>query len=326
MRVKITAVEAYIPETRVTNDDLAERIDTSDEWIRSHTGIGSRHIANEKETLSFMASEAAGKALKKSGTDPLELDTIVLSTITPDYSATPSSACIVQDLIGAKNAAAFDIKAACSGFVYGLDIARAMIQSGLNKKVLVIGGEKMSSLLNWEDRSTCVLFGDAAGAAVLEASEDESGIVDSVLRSEGEGAKALYVKAGGSRHPYQNGVENPGDIYLDMDGRAVYNFAVRVNVSILSELLERNGLTMDEIDWVVPHQANARIISAAAKRLKAPLDKFYMNLEEYANTSAATIPLALTQMEREGKLKKGQKILTLGFGAGLTYAGNYIIW
>ncbi|MDA3850061.1 MAG: ketoacyl-ACP synthase III [Spirochaetaceae bacterium] len=326
MKIKVEAVDAYIPKNRVSNQDLAKKVDTSDEWIRSHTGIGARHIASEEETLSYMAAEAAKKVLAKSDTDPLDVDMIILSTITPDYSSTPSSSCIVQDLIGAKNAAAFDIKAACSGFVYGMEIARGLMMTGQYKKILVIGAEKMSSVLNWEDRSTCVLFGDAAGAVLLSPSGDESGLQDSILRAEGQGALALYQKAGGTRNPFHGEIEDKADLYLTMDGRAVYNFAVRVNVSILKELMERNRLSIDDVDWVVPHQANARIISAAAKRLNFPQEKFFMNLEEYANTSAASIPLALTQMEREGKLKRGQRILTVGFGAGLTYAGNYIIW
>lgn len=326
MNVKIAAVDAYIPKKRVSNDDLAKKIDTSDEWIRSHTGIGARHIASDEETLAYMASEACRKVLVKTETDPKEIDMIILSTISPDYSSTPSSSCLVQDQIGAVNAGAFDIKAACSGFAYGLEIGRSMIVSGACKKILVIGAEKMSSLLNWEDRSTCVLFGDAAGAALLVESNDISSIKDSLLKAEGQDADALLQKAGGSLQPYHKGVENQEDLFISMDGRRVYNFAVRVNVSILTELLERNGLSMEEIDWVVPHQANAKIITAAAKRLKAPKEKFFMNLEDYANTSAASIPLALTRMEAEGKLKKGDKILTVGFGAGLTYAGNYIIW
>lgn len=326
MNIKIAAVDAYIPKNRVSNDDLAQKIDTSDEWIRSHTGIGARHIASDKETLAFMAAEACKKVLKKTDTDPKEIDMIILSTISPDYSSTPSSSCLVQDLIGASNAGAFDIKAACSGFAYGLEIGRSMIVARACKKILIIGAEKMSSLLNWEDRSTCVLFGDAAGAALLVPSDEDSRIMDSILKAEGDGADALLMKAGGSLQPFHKGVENRDDLFLTMDGRRVYNFAVRVNVSILTELMERNQLTMEDVDWVVPHQANAKIITAAAKRLKAPKEKFFMNLEEYANTSAASIPLALTRMEEEGKLKKGQKILTVGFGAGLTYAGNYIIW
>jgi len=326
MNVKIAAVGSYVPENRVTNDDLAQKIDTSDEWIRSHTGIGARHIASDKETLSYMATEAAKKVLEKTGTSVEEIDMIILSTITPDYNATPSSACLVQHNLGAVNAGAFDIKAACSGFAYGLSIGSSMIISGSCKKVIVIGAEKMSSLLNWDDRGTCVLFGDAAGAALLTPSDDSSTIVDSVMHSEGEGAEALFVKVGGSRHPYHKGVDNKEDLFLQMDGRQVYNFAVRVNVSVLMELMERNGITMDDVDWIVPHQANAKIITAAAKRLKVPKEKFFMNIEEYANSSAATIPLALSQMDAQGKLKKGDKILTVGFGAGLTYAGNYIIW
>lgn len=326
MRVKIAAVDSYIPKNRVTNDDLAQKIDTSDEWIRSHTGIGARHIASDEETLSYMVSQAANKVLKKTNTDPADIDMILLATITPDYAATPASASIVQYEIGAKNAGAMDIKAACSGFAYGLEIARGMMQIPQYKKILVLTGEKMSSLVNWEDRSSCVLFGDGAAAALITESHDESGVEDGILYSEGEGALALVQKVGGSRHPFHKGYEDNSDLFLSMDGHKVYNFAVRVNVDIIKELLKRNNLTMEDVDWIVPHQANARIITAAAKRLKAPQEKFFMNLEEYANTSATTIPLALTQMEQEGKLKKGQRILTLGFGAGLTYAGNYIIW
>ena len=326
MTAEIISVGAYIPARRVSNDELAQTIDTSDEWIRSHTGIGNRHIASDEETCSFMATEAVKTALKNGGLEPDALDFLIVATITPDYRDFPATSNLVQDALGVGNIGSFDLKAACTGFAYGLEVGRGLILAGTAKTIAVVGVEKLSSITNWNDRGTAVLFGDGAGAAILQARESEGGIKDSILRTDGSGAGALYMPAGGSATPFVIGETPEEDLYLVMHGQQVYQFAVRVNVEIVSELMARNGLTADDIDYIVPHQANYRIIAAAAKRAKIPLEKYYINIEEYANTSSASIPLALAEMDRKGLLKKGMNILTVGFGGGLTYGGNYIIW
>ena len=320
------SVGSYIPRRRVSNDELAETLDTSDEWIRSHTGIGSRHIASNEETVSFMAAESAREAMEKANLSKDDVDFVLVATISSDYSGFPATANLVQDALGLPHVASLDIKAACTGFAYGLAVGRGLIAAGTAKKVLLIGAEKLSAITNWKDRSTAVLFGDGAGAVVLEPRPDGRGIIDSVLRSDGSGAKSLYIPAGGSAAPYAEGVTGEESLYIKMEGQKVYNFAVRVNVEIVTELMRRNGLTPEDIDYIVPHQANYRIIAAAAKRSKIPLEKYYLNMEEYANTSSASIPLALAVMDRKGLIKPGMKILTVGFGGGLTYGGNFLIW
>jgi 3-oxoacyl-[acyl-carrier-protein] synthase-3 len=326
MTAGILSIGSYIPLRRVSNDELSKTVDTSDEWIRSHTGIGNRHIASDTETCSYMATEAARDALNRAGISKNDVDLIIVATITPDYRDFPATANLVQRNLEIGNIGSFDVKAACTGFAYGLEMGRGMIIGGTAKCVLVIGAEKLSAITNWNDRSTAVLFGDGAGAAVLEPREDGKGIVDSVLRSDGTGYDALYMPSGGSATPFAGKGMSDEDLYLRMDGQRVYNFAVKVNVDIVTELMQRNKLTADDIDYIVPHQANFRIIQAAAKRAKIPLEKYYLNMEEFANTSSASIPLALAEMDRKGLLKRGMKILTVGFGGGLTYGGNYIIW
>lgn len=325
MTAGIASVGAYIPARRVSNDELSKTMDTSDEWIRSHTGIGNRHIASDEETTSFMATEAAKEAIGKAGLDKDDIDHIIVATISPDYRDFPATANLVQRNLAIDNIGSFDLKAACTGFAYGLEVGRGMILGGTARHILVIGSEKLSAITNWKDRSTAVLFGDGAGAVVLSAREDGSGIQDSILRTDGSGYDALQMKIGGTATPYIPDETPEEDLYLFMDGQRVYNFAVRVNVEIVSELMTRNGLTPDDVDYIVPHQANYRIIRAAAKRAKIPVEKYYLNMEEYANTSSASIPLALAEMDRKGLLQKGMKILTVGFGGGLTYGGNYII-
>lgn len=317
---------SYVPGRRVSNDELAETLDTSDEWIRSHTGIGSRHIASNEETVSFMAAEAGREAMDKAGLTKDDVDFVLTATISPDYSGFPATANLVQDALGLPNVGSLDIKAACTGFAYGLAVGRGLIVAGTTKNVLLIGAEKLSAITNWKDRSTAVLFGDGAGAVILGVRPDGEGIIDSVLRTDGTGAKSLCIPAGGSAAPYVPGVTEEEALYINMDGQKVYNFAVRVNVEIVAELMKRNGLAPEDIDYIVPHQANYRIIAAAAKRSKIPLDKYYLNMEEYANTSSASIPLALAEMDRKGLIRTGMKILTVGFGGGLTYGGNFIIW
>ncbi len=327
MNAYISSLGHYVPEKRVSNDELAKTLDTSDEWIRSHTGIGNRHISSDTETTSYMGYKAAQEALEKRGITAQDIDMILVSTITADYHEMPSTACLIQDLLGNNSCGAMDIKAACSGFVYGLELGKGLINNGTCHKILVIGTERLSRVLDWTNRNNCILFGDGAGAVVLEAGEGEPrGVINSLLRAEGSGSDALSHNRGGTSNPFIEGEIVGKDHFLQMDGRRVYEFAVRANTVILKDLMERNNLSVDDIDWIVPHQANRRIIEAAAKRDKIPLDKFYLNMDEFANTSGASIPLALSDMDRRGLLKKGQKILTVGFGAGLTYGGNYLIW
>lgn len=329
MEAVIRGIGSYTPERRVTNDELAQTLDTSDEWIQSHTGIRSRHVAAPEQAASDLAVEACTRALAEAKCDPATVDLILLATSTPDYQGLPSTASVVQHRLGCSNAGAMDLVVACSGFVYGLETARAYIRGGMAKNVLVVGSEVYSRIVDWSDRSTCILFGDGAGACLLSGVEGsgvegEVGVIDSVLRSRGSDAESLYRPVGGSRTPLAKGEKPGSDSYLKMDGRKVYVFAVSVLVDIIRTLLERNNISIDEVDYIVPHQANVRIIEAAAKRADIPMDKFFTNLQEYANTSAASIPIALDEMRRDGLLKPGALILTVGFGAGLAYGGNLI--
>lgn len=337
MAVEIIATGRYLPANRVTNDDLSKRIDTNDEWIRSHTGIGARHLAADDEATSDLAYKAALAALESlSPEDPLEaaktLDLILVCTSSPDYYGFPSVACIIQDKLGLKTTPAFDLIAACTGFVYSLDAAASMLLNGNRKRALVVGADVLSRIVDWEDRATCVLFGDAAGAVILERTEapiegkDKRGIIRSILHAEGSGAKELICEQGGTRHPFKKGetIENP--IVLYMNGRAVYTFAVRAFTDMIQELLDAEGITLDQVKKIIPHQANERIIQAAAKRLGINESKFFLNIEKYANTSNATVPVALDEYVRTGELQKGDLIMTVGFGGGLTYGGNLIVW
>jgi len=316
----------------MSNNELAQIVDTSDEWIYSHTGIKYRHIAEDNQAASDLAVEASRHALIGAGIGPQEIDLILLATSTPDFPGLPSTASVVQDRLGCMQAGAMDVVAACTGFIYSLATARAFIRSGSAKNVLIIGSEIYSKIINWEDRNSCVLFGDGAGAAVVSLDESvdsdnrRSGMIDSYLRSQGSGAESLYRCAGGTRNPYDPGQTARKDLLLSMDGRKVYVFAVQVLIDTIQLLLDRNGFTMDDVDWVVPHQANVRIIDAACKRAGWPLGKFFMNIEEYANTSAASIPIALDEMQQKGLLNRGQLLLLVGFGSGLTYGGNLLRW
>jgi 3-oxoacyl-[acyl-carrier-protein] synthase-3 len=336
MQAYIRSVGAYVPEKVVTNDDLAKTIDTSDEWIYSHTGIHERRIAAEDQAASDLGHEAVKAALANmkiqdpegdeiSGSD---VDLVLLATSTPDYPGLPSTACVVQDLIGAREAGAMDLIAACTGFIYGLETARNFVVAGGAKNVLVIGAEVYSKIINWKDRTTCVLFGDGAGAVLVSQAPEgsPSAIHHSILGSQGDGVKHLLRPAGGSRTPYKPGITPEEDLFLQMNGRQVYVFAVGAITDTVNRLLELNGLSMEEIDHVVPHQANRRIIEAACKRNGWDEKKFFMNIDRFANTSAASIPIALDEMQRKGILKRGDKILTIGFGSGLTFGGNYFVW
>lgn len=323
----IEAVGAYVPPKRVTNDELAQRVDTSDEWIRSHTGIGARHLADDDTATSDLAVAAAVDAVNKAGLNMKDVDGIIVATATPDFVGFPSTACVVQDKLGLHGIPAFDIVAGCTGFIYALEVAKGLLSGQTMHTVLVIGAEKLSSIVNWEDRNTCVLFGDAAGCAVVRSSDELTrGLRSSTLYADGSGSEYLMVKKGGSKSPIRTTDVDISDVTLTMEGRKVYNFAVQTIVDTITSLMEKEKLSVDDISYIVPHQANSRIIQAAAKRLKFPLEKFFLNIEDYANTSAASIPLALRDLEQSGKLNKGDTIITVGFGAGLTSGGNVIVW
>jgi 3-oxoacyl-[acyl-carrier-protein] synthase-3 len=348
MAMEIRGTGKAVPVLRVSNDDLAGKIDTSDEWIRSHTGIGARHLAAEGTACSDLALEAAREALAMAegweGGDresrdlaaaeaAKSLDLIVLATAGPDFYGCPSTACLVQDRLGARQAAAMDITAGCTGFVYGLETAAGLLLAGkTRKRALVIGSELLSRLTNWDDRGTCVLFGDGAGAVALEKTAAPSegpgrrGLVGSVLGADGAGADHLVVRRGGTRNPFKAGETIEIPPHLEMNGRAVYNFAVKAFTDTCKQLMAEDGIGVDDVAIIVPHQANARIVQAAAKRLGIPEEKFFLNIGEYANTSAASIPIALDELNRGGRLKQGDLVMTVAFGGGLTFGGNLIVW
>lgn len=324
-KVQIIGTGSYVPPRIITNDDLSCIVDTSDEWISSRTGIKERRIS-EGEDTSDMASKAALKALEQSKVKPEEIDLIIVATSTPD-NFIPSTACLVQKSILAVNATCFDISAACSGFVYGINIATQFIRTGSVKKVLVIGAETLSKILNWEDRSTCVLFGDGAAAAVLSESDRES-ILAICNGSDGSKGQYLVSKAVPVVNPYtdKKDIDVNVNSYVEMNGREIFKFAVKTILQSTEELLEKINCSMDEIKYIVLHQANYRIIEFAAKKLGVSEDKFYVNLDKFGNTSAATIGIALDEMNQKNLLKKGDKILLIGFGGGLTYGGIAIEW
>ena len=328
MQAVIDAVDFAVPKKRMTNSDFPASLDSSDEWIRSHTGIGNRHIAELTTATSDLAYEACRKVLKKAGVAAEDIDLVLVATATPDFIGFPSVSCIVQGKLGAKNAAAMDVVAGCTGFIYALETARCFVVSGGARKVLVCGADILTRVVNWQDRNTCVLFGDGAGAVVISASggAKERGIIRSILKADGKGFHLLGRDVGGTRTPYAEGATDPLGGFLHMDGRQVYNFAVKAVSEGLVDLMEQNHLSVEDVAWIVPHQANIRIIEAAAKRSKIPMEKFFMNIEEYANTSAASIPIALSEMCSRNLVKRGDVILTFGFGAGLTYGGNFIRW
>ena len=327
LRAQICSVGAYLPDKRMSNEEFTQFLDTSDEWIMSNTGIKYRHVAGEDQAASDLGLEAAKRSLEKTNLSPDDVDLILVATATPDYRGFPSTACIIQHKLGARRAAAFDLSAGCTGFVYALETARNYIMSGSAKNVLVVAAEVNSRILDYTDRSTCVLFGDGAGAVLVSngaAKDDDRGIIDSILRSDGSKAWVLTVP-GGSRTPRHPECGSAGR-FLTMKGGPVYKFAVRVIDEVVTTLLKRNGLTLDDLKFIVPHQANIRIINAAAKRLNVPVERFFVNIRDVANTSAASIPLALFDMTQAGKLTIGDLIIIVGFGGGLTYGGNLIRW
>jgi 3-oxoacyl-[acyl-carrier-protein] synthase-3 len=321
----ITGWGVSIPEPVLTNEDIAKMVDTNDEWIRERTGIRERRIAREDQYPSTLAVEAAIKALQVANLAPTELDLIIVTSSTPEFIF-PATACLVQDQIGATKAGAFDLLAACSGFIYSLNMAAQSIRSGAIKNALVIGSETLSRFTNWKDRSTCILFGDGAGAFVLQASEKPGGVLSAVMRSDGSGADSLTLLGGGARYPASELTIHEGKHYIQMDGKAVFRFATRVMNSAIRETLELSGLKLSDVDLIVPHQANYRIIETAAKYLKLPLDKFVINVERYGNTSTASIPIAAVEAVENGRLKSGDKVVFVGFGAGLTWGALAAEW
>lgn len=321
----ITGWGMSVPEPVLTNDDLSKMVDTNDQWIRERTGIRERHIARENQFPSTLGAEAALKALEVANVQPTDVDLIICATSSPEHIF-PATACLIQDLIGADKAGAFDLSAACSGFIYALNMAAQSIRSGSIKTALVIGTETLSRFVNWKDRNTCILFGDGAGAFVLQASEQPGGVLSAVMRSDGSGGDLLSIPAGGSRHPATEAAIHAGSQYIHMDGREVFRFATRVMASSTKEALDAAGLTVDQIQHIVPHQANIRIIEAAARGLKLPMDKFVVNLERYGNTSTASIPIATVEAAASGRIKPGDKLVMVGFGGGLTWAALTAEW
>jgi 3-oxoacyl-[acyl-carrier-protein] synthase-3 len=323
--VGITGLGSYVPERVVTNDDISKLVETSDDWIVTRTGIRERRVADEKVATSDLAVKAAELALKDAGIDADELDLIIVATATPDH-AFPSTAALVQKNLGASKAAAFDLSVGCSGFIYGMVTGANFISSGMYKKVLVIGAETLSKIVDWTDRNTCVLFGDGAGACVLESCDESFGILASELGSDGLNGDVLILPAGGSRYPATAETVEKKLHTIKMDGKEVFKFAVRVMEKSSMRVLEEAGLTQDQLDFLIPHQANMRIIDAAMKKLQLGREKTHINLDKYGNMSAASIPVSLDEALREGKIKEGDVVLLIAFGAGLSWASIVMRW
>jgi 3-oxoacyl-[acyl-carrier-protein] synthase-3 len=323
-KAAITAVGGYVPETKLTNFDLEKMVDTNDEWIRSRTGISERRILREPgKASSDMAVQAIDIILRKKNLDPLEIDCIICATVTPDMIF-PATANIIGDKIGAKNAFGFDLSAACSGFLFALSTGASFIESGRYKKIIIVGVDKMSSIIDYTDRATCIIFGDGAGAVLLEPCNDGDGFQDAILKSDGSGREYLNIKAGGSLKPATIETVMAREHYAFQDGQPVFKFAVKGMADVSAELLEKNNLTGDDIAWLVPHQANLRIIDATANRMGLPMEKVMINIQKYGNTTAATIPLCL--WDWESKLNKGDNLVLAAFGGGFTWGACWIKW
>lgn len=314
-----------VPARVVRNADLEMSVDTTDQWIRERTGIAERRIASAKESTSTFAIRAAQEALRVADLTPNRVDLVILATSTPDYILAPTAA-MIQDAIGASRAGAFDLNAACSGWVYALSVASGMIAAGLHQNVLVVGSETMSRIVDWTDRSTCVLFGDGAGAVVLQATDQPTGLRSCVLGSDGSGVQALYVPAGGSRAPVTPDLIKNHQHCIQMNGREVYRFAVNVMAQATQQAITAAGMTVDDIDLFIPHQANIRIIQSAAKSLKIPPEKVFINVDRYGNTSTASIPIALCEAIEAGKIHAGANLALVGFGGGLSWAAAVVHW
>jgi 3-oxoacyl-[acyl-carrier-protein] synthase-3 len=322
---KITGVAGYVPPKVLTNADLEKLVATSDEWIRSRTGIRERHIAENGVASSHLATEAAKALLARTGTDPAEIELIILASVTPDMLF-PATACLVQDRIGAKKAWGFDLSAACSGFAYALTVGAQFVGSGAHKKVLVIGSDKMSSILDYTDRSTCILFGDGAGAVLLEPAANGEGILDFEHDVDGSGGQFLYMPGGGSLHPATSETIEKKMHFVHQEGSQVFKYAARRMAEMSAKLLERNGFSKDDLALIVPHQANLRIIRAAQERLGVDDSKVLVNIDRYANTTAGTIPLGLCDAVKQGRLRKGDLVLIVTVGAGYTTGGVLLRW
>jgi 3-oxoacyl-[acyl-carrier-protein] synthase III len=323
-KVSITGIGAYVPERVLTNDELSKMVDTSDEWIVERTGIRERRVADPEQALSDLARPAAEQALERAGASASEIDLLIVATVTPDM-AFPSTAAILADQLGSPDAGAYDLSAGCTGFMYALAQGYGMLAAGLATKALVVGGDVLSKILDWSDRSTCVLFGDGAGAVVLERVE-EQGFLGFELGAEGSGGPELYMPAGGSRAPATAETVAQKQHFAKMNGREVFKFATRVLVSSAEEILAECGRTIDDVDVYVPHQANVRIIDYATKKLGIPEDKVVVNVDRYGNTSSGSIPLALADAEKQGRLQPGRLVLMTGMGAGLTWGSALMEW
>lgn len=321
----ITGWGMSVPEKVLTNEDLAKMVDTTDQWIRDRTGIRERHIASPEQSTATLAVEAAQQALEVANLKPSELDLVIVSTSSPEHIF-PPTACLVQDQLGAVKAGAFDLLAACTGFIYAVNIASQAIRSGSAKNILVIGAETLSRFTNWQDRNTCILFGDGAGAFVLQASETPGGVLSTVLRSDGSGADLLSLPAGGSFMPASHETVNNDQHFIHMNGREVFRFATRVMSQATREVVEAANLKLDDVNLIIPHQANLRIIDSAARSLEIPLERFLVNVERYGNTSTASIPIATCEAFQQGRLKPGDNVVFVGFGAGLTWGAALLQW
>ncbi|HET8637028.1 MAG TPA: beta-ketoacyl-ACP synthase III [Acidobacteriaceae bacterium] len=325
-RAKISALGTYVPPRVLSNQDLEKMVDTSDEWIYSRVGIRERHLVDKGKATSDMATEAAKRCLAERGVEATEVEAIIVATVTPDMFF-PATACLVQDRIGAKGAWGFDLSAACSGFTYALQVGAKLVESGAHSKVMVIGADTMSSIIDYTDRATCVLFGDGAGAALIEpAAEGEIGMIDFVHEIDGAGGVALNMPAGGSLNPSSCETVQKKMHYVHQDGQAVYKFAVRKMVEASEAVLSRNGVSIDDLALFVPHQANKRIITSSAERMNLPLEKVIINIDRFGNTTAGTIPLAMHTAREEGRLKKGDLVLATTVGAGFTVGASLLRW
>ena len=320
----ITGVGGYVPDYVLTNEEISRMVDTNDEWIMTRIGVKERRILNEEGLgTSYMARKAAKQLMQKTASNPDDIDAVIVATTTPDYHF-PSTASILCDKLGLKNAFAFDLQAACCGFLYLMETAASLIASGRHKKIIIVGADKMSSMVNYQDRATCPIFGDGAAACMVEATTEDYGIMDSILRTDGKGLTFLHMKAGGSVCPPSYFTVDHKMHYLYQEGRTVFKYAVSNMSDITATIAEKNGLNKDNIDWVIPHQANLRIIDAVASRLEVPLEKVMINIQRYGNTSGATLPLCLWDYEKQ--LKKGDNLIFTAFGAGFTYGAVYVKW
>jgi 3-oxoacyl-[acyl-carrier-protein] synthase-3 len=324
IRAAITSIEAYLPDYILTNDELSRMVDTSDEWIMQRIGIKERRILKGKGlATSDMGAEAVKRLFQKTGIKPDEIELILCATITPDMFF-PNTACVIADKTGIQNAWGFDLSAACSGFLYTLQTASQFIETGRYKKVLLVAADKMSSITNYADRTTCPLFGDAAVAMILEPSTEDVGVMDHILRSDGSGRKHLYIKAGGSFRPASHETIENSEHFMYQDGQTVFKVAVSKMADVAVDMMEKHSITPDDLSWLVPHQANMRIIEAVGRRMGLPKEKVMINIERYGNTTAATIPLCLWEWEKE--LKKGDKLILAAFGGGFTWGSMYLKW